>query len=124
VCPMQQFRCELRNRNMITNSKSNCINDLSASMSRTANWRRGLLAKFNDPRNALAAATLDRFADEIGNLSDEDWAELQHFYSWSSTKWSEAVSLASRRVVFQRNVKTMDDYLNQLVGILLQSVAA
>jgi hypothetical protein len=40
------------------------------------------------------------------------------------TKWSEAVSLASRRVVFQRNVKTLDDYLNQLVGILSHSVAA
>jgi len=40
---------------MTNNSKENCFNDISISLARTANWRRQLQAKNNDPRNERAA---------------------------------------------------------------------
>jgi hypothetical protein len=112
---------------MISNSsKSNCINDMSSSMARTANWRRQLQTKYlDDCRNTLAAEKLDQLADEVNDLSDEAWADLSPHYGWCSGKWSDAVSLASRHVVF-RNVTTLPAFISDLVGILSQpsSVAA
>src|ERR1700730_6240696 len=50
---------------MTINSKQNCIHDLNASLTRTANWRRALQTKFpNDPRNGRAAERLDQLATE------------------------------------------------------------
>jgi hypothetical protein len=106
------------------NSKQNCIDSLSASLTRTANWRRALQAKYsNDPRNGRAAQTLDNLAGETNDLTDEAWSELKPFYSSSSGKWSDAVSQASRRVEFQRNVRTFPAFVNNLVGILSEQNA-
>jgi hypothetical protein len=60
-------------KKMISNSKQNCIAEISSSARRSAVWRRELHAKYNDPRNGKAADTLDRLANEMYNLSDEDW---------------------------------------------------
>jgi malonyl CoA-acyl carrier protein transacylase len=119
---------------MTINSKQNCISDLCASILRTASWRRALQAKYiNDPRNGRAAETLFRLADEAVNLSDEQWAELQPFYSWASQTWCEAVSQtwceavsqAARHVEFQRNIRTFPAFVQNLVCILSeQRVAA
>ena len=101
---------------MTINSKQNCISDLCASILRTASWRRALQAKYiNDPRNGRAAETLSRLADEAVNLSDEQWAELQPFYSWASQTWCEAVSQAARHVEFQRNIRTFPAFVQNLV---------
>src|SRR5713226_5551229 len=108
---------------MITNSKQNCITDLSASLRRTASWRRELQNKYNDPRNGRAAETLDKLAGETNDLTDEAWEELRKFYNWASGTWSDAVSQASRHVEF-RNVRTLPDFVNQLVGILSQPTVA
>ncbi len=110
---------------MIINSKQNCINDLSASLRRTAGWRRELQKKYvnNSRRNEKAAATLERLADETNDLTDEAFETLQPFYSWSSGTWSDAVSQASRHVEF-RNVRTLPGFVNDLVGILSQPAVA
>jgi hypothetical protein len=108
---------------MISNIKPNCITDLSASIKRTASWRRQLQTKFSDSRNGLAAATLDRLADEIFEMTDEQFSRLAAHYDWSSPTWSEAVSEVSRRVGY-RGVDTVPVYVSHLVGILSQSVAA
>jgi hypothetical protein len=110
---------------MINDDKQSCADNLCGSFARSAIWRRGLEAKYpNDPRNGRAADTLDRLADETNDLTDEAWLELKPYYSWSSPTWSDAVSLASRRVEFQRNVKTLPAYVDQLVGILSEQNAA
>jgi hypothetical protein len=56
---------------MISNSKQNCIDDLSASITRSANGRRALQTKFNDSRNGRTAERLDQLASETNDLSDE-----------------------------------------------------
>ena len=102
---------------MIINNKQNCIDSLSGSLTRTANWRRGLQAKFNDSRNGRSAEALHKLAGETNSLSDRAWSELEPFYNWSSPTWSEAVSAAARKVGFH-NVNTLPDFVSALVGIL------
>jgi hypothetical protein len=104
--------------NMIDNSKQNCIDSLSGSLTRTANWRRTLQSKYpNDPRTGRAADRLCQLASETDNLTDKAWSELAPYYSWASEKWSEAVSQASRYVGF-RGVNTLPAFVDALVGIL------
>jgi hypothetical protein len=105
------------------NNKQDCIRDLSNSLARSANWRRGLQAKYNDPRNGRAAEILDQLANDATSLSDEAWSELAPFYNWTSVTWSESVSAASRHVEF-RNVNTLPSLIDTLVGILSQSKVA
>jgi hypothetical protein len=74
-------------KKMISNSKQNCIEDMCASLKRSAVWRRGLPAKYNDPRCGKAASVFDRLADEMPGMTDEDWLEFKPFYNWSSGCW-------------------------------------
>jgi hypothetical protein len=104
-------------------NKQNCIDSLSGSLTRTANWRRALQTKFNDPRNERAAVRLDKLASETNGLTDHAWSELQPFYNWSSPTWSEAVSAAARKVGFH-NVNTLPAFVSTLVGILSQPTVA
>jgi len=121
--PNAGLPAKLKNRQMI-NNKQSAITDLGASLRHTANWRRELSKKFiNDARNIRAAETLERLANEVNELSDESWLLLASHYSWCSPAWSDAVSLASRHVEF-RNVKTLSAFMDCLVGLLPQSVAA
>ena len=106
---------------MINSTKEYCIENLSGSLARTASWRRSLQAKYNDPRCGRAAETLERLAGETNDLTDEAWSDLKPYFNWSCGRWSDAVSRASRRVEFQRNVTTLPAYVNQLVGILSES---
>jgi hypothetical protein len=106
------------------NNKPNCIEDISASVRRSAVSRRRLHAKYNDPRNGKAADTPDRLANEMHDMTDDEWAELETHYNWASRKWSEAVSETARRVGF-RHVDTAPAFVNNLIEILSQlSVAA
>jgi hypothetical protein len=92
---------------------------------RTAIWRRRLQAKYpGDGRNGKAAVTLDKLAGETNELTDEQWSQIVPFYSWASPTWSDAVSLASRHVEFQRNVRTFPAYVSNLIGILTEQNAA
>ena len=104
---------------MIKNNKQSCIDSISASISRTAKWRRGLQAKYpSDSRLGQAAETLDMLAGQTSDLSDEAWSELARFYGWNSETWHDGVSKASRLVEFQCSVRTFSDFVNNLVGIL------
>lgn len=78
----------------------------------------------DDSRNDEAAETLKRLAGEALNLSDEHWLELKPFFNWSSSTWSDAVSLASRHVDFQRNVRTFPAFISDLLCILQQPATA
>ena len=100
------------------------IHDVTASLRRTAGWRRELCKKFpNDNRNELAAKKLEELANVVPTVGDDYWSELMPYYANFST-WADAVSQASRHVEF-RNVKTLPAFVNDLVCILAeQHVAA
>src|ERR1700676_870104 len=106
------------------NNKQSCIDSLCGSFTRSTIWRRGLQAKYpNDPRNGKAAETLDRLAEETNDLTDEAWLQLKAYFNLSCPRWSDAVSLASRRVEFQRNIRTLPAYVNHLAEILAEQNA-
>jgi hypothetical protein len=110
---------------MTLNDKQDCIASLNACLSRTANWRRGMQAKYpNDSRNRLAAETLDKLASEANDLTDEAWEnELKPFFNWTSQAWSDAVSQVSRMVEF-RGVNTFPGFTRLLARVLSQSSVA
>jgi len=107
------------------NEEQIMIHDVTASLRRTAVWRRQLQAKYpTDARNTQAAVKLDQLADEMNDLSDDAWAVLSPHYQWCSGRWSDAVSMAPRHVFFH-DVKTLPAFIDDLVCILAeQQVAA
>lgn len=108
---------------IISSNKQNCIDSLSGSLTRTANWRRGLDARYNDYRNGKAAKALQELAGETPNLTDQAWSKLEPFYNFVSPTWSEAVSAAARKVGFH-NVNTFPAFTETLVGILSEQNTA
>jgi hypothetical protein len=51
------------------NTKTDCINALFGSLTRTSRWRESMKKKYpSDPRNGRAALALARLADESRNL--------------------------------------------------------
>ncbi len=77
------FAGQIQKQTMITNSKQNCMTDLSASLRRTASWRRELCKKFpSDTRNGRAAEKLDQLASETNDLTDEAWLDLLQLGFW------------------------------------------
>jgi hypothetical protein len=108
---------------MILNNKENCTDYISASVRRSAIWRRALQSKYPDPRNGRAADKLERLADEIYEMTDEEFSQIAPHYSWSSGAWSDAVSQVSRLVGY-RGVDTVPAFISHLVGILSQNEIA
>jgi hypothetical protein len=103
----------------IDNNKQNASDSISRSLARTAEWRKNLQIRFpTDPRNGRASDKLRQFAEEAEGLTDCEWSKLQPFYSWSSERWSNAVSEASRRVEFQRNIRSFPAFVEDLTHIL------
>jgi hypothetical protein len=103
----------------MNDNKNNCSDSICRSLVRTADWRKNLQSRFpTDDRNGRAATTLARLANEAEGLTDGEWSKLQPFYSWSSERWSNAVSEASRRVEFQRNIRTFPAFVEDLTHIL------
>jgi hypothetical protein len=110
---------------MITNSsKENCTHDMSASVLRTAVWRRQLCTRFpEDARNIRAAEKLEQLTGEITDSSDDAWTELAPYYNWCSAKWSGRGFACIAACGF-RNVKTLPAFVDCLVGILSQNEIA
>jgi hypothetical protein len=103
----------------IENNKNNCNDSICRSLARTADWRKNLQIRFpTDPRNGRAAITLARLANEVDGLTDDEWSALKSHYCWTSERWSNAVSEASRRVEFQRNIRTFPAFVEDLTHIL------
>jgi hypothetical protein len=121
--PNAALAANVRNETMI-NDKQSCIDNLCGSLNRSAIWRRGLEAKWPDPRNGKAAIVLDSLADETNDLSEEDWKRLKPYYRWDSTTFADALSLASRHVAFKSRVKTLPAFVNHFVGILAEQHVA
>jgi hypothetical protein len=48
---------------------------------------------------------------------------LQPHFHWASEKWADALSQAARHVEFQRNIKTLPDFVQNLINILSEERA-
>jgi hypothetical protein len=68
--------------------------------------------------NRQRAKTLDRLAGETSELSDEAFFAISPYFNWSSAHWTNAVSLAARRVEYHHDVRTFSAFVNTLIAIL------
>ena len=101
-------------------NKHICIDDMRGNARSTGGWRRGLNAKYNDPRNGRSASLLETLSADLKHLTDEQWAELEPYFN--SNTWCASVSQVCRQVGF-RHVDTVPAFVARLVSTL-QSVAA
>jgi len=60
---------------MILNDKQDCIDSIAKVLERIAAWRKAIAVNFpDDNRNIVAAATLEKLAVDVANLTDEQWS--------------------------------------------------
>jgi hypothetical protein len=107
--------------------KQDCIASIAEALNRTSVWRKSLVAKFaDDPRNVLAAATLDKLAINISQLTDEQWFELKpYFGGWAAESWRKGLSKAARQVGFHHKARDVKAFVKSLIFVMsLPSVAA
>jgi hypothetical protein len=112
---------------MILNDKQDCIDSIAKVLERTAAWRKAIAVNFpEDPRNMVAAATLEKLAVDVANLTDEQWSALKpHFSGWNSEKWRNTLSQVARSVGFFHRAKDFNFFAKVLVQQLsLSGVAA
>jgi hypothetical protein len=106
-------------------NKIDCIDSLIFGLSRTRDWRRSTAAKYpSDPRNIRAVECLSSLANESSQLSEADWLRLQKHFGWASESWREAVSQTARLVGFKHKIKDLPSFVEHLLEVLSQPVAA
>ena len=101
-------------------NKQNCIDDLRGNTRSTGGWRRGLNAKYNDPRNGRSASLLETLSGDLKHLTDEQFAEIEPYFN--SPAWLSAVSLVCRQVGF-KHADTMPAFIARLVSTLQAGAA-
>ena len=111
---------------MILNSKEDCAANIVRALERTSAWRKAITSRWpDDPRNDRAAKRLDQFALDAAHLTDEQWADLQRHYSWTSAKWRDGQNQTARQVGFFHRGGDLDFFVKALADTLsLSSVAA
>jgi hypothetical protein len=101
---------------VIFQEKQDCIESIIKILERTSAWRKAISVNFpDDTRNMKAAHTLDSLAVEATNLTDEQWAELQPHFSWSSERWRNALSHSARGVGFHYRSKDLKFFAKALI---------
>jgi hypothetical protein len=93
------------------------------ALQRTSEWRRSLTTRFpGDHRNKKAADRLDKLADDVANLTDAQFEELQPYYGvgWDSLTWRDGLNQTARQVGFQFRAGDLDFF----VRVLVQSLSA
>jgi hypothetical protein len=122
-----QLRGGLIQKMKMINDKNDCIDSIIKMLERTGAWRKAITAKFpNDPRNKKAADTLDKLADEVVGMTDEQWESLSTYYSWTSENWRNALSHTARGVGFHYRAGDLKFFVSALIQqlSLSSSVAA
>jgi hypothetical protein len=106
-------------------NKIDCIDSLIFGISRTGDWRRSTAFKYpTDLRNARAADCLAKLAAEASQLTDEEWSQLQPHFGWTSDSWREGISKTARLVGFKHKIKDLPTFVQYLLDVLSQPVAA
>jgi hypothetical protein len=99
--------------------KQDCSDTCAKALKRAQKWRLELRSKYpDDVRLVKAAKTLERIAGETNELSDEAWLAIEPHFDWCTAHWTNAVSLAARRVEYYPNVRSFSGFVNELMSIL------
>ena len=138
IDPARNFACGLslpancaghfrKSNHMIEVRKSDCEQTLVFGLTRTRDWRKKLATKYAvDPRNSKAVECLTVLAKAASTeLTDSEWVLLQpHCSGWADERFREAISVAARAVGFTRKIQDFPSFIEHLLGVLEQPVAA
>jgi hypothetical protein len=117
----------LENRTMIEFKKSDCEQTLVFGLTQTRDWRKKQATKYAvGPRNSKGVECLTVLAKAASiELTDSQWILLQpHCSGWADERFREAISIAARAVGFTRKIQNFPTFIEHLVGVLSQPVAA
>ena len=112
---------------MTNDTKSECIESITRATEKAAAWRRSLAVRFpDDGRNLRASETLDSFATDAANLTDEQFEALSSHYSWASERWRSALNDTTKGIGFHIRTRQFSIFINALLQrlALVVSVAA
>jgi hypothetical protein len=111
---------------MILNDKEDCIESITKSLEHTSTWRKALIRRWpDDARNARAAKTLDRLAEDAESLTDDHWLKLQPYYSWASETWRNGLNQTARQVGFHHRAGDIEFFIKALLqNLSLSGIAA
>ncbi|SHN71588.1 hypothetical protein SAMN05444170_2063 [Bradyrhizobium erythrophlei] len=83
-----------------------------------------MTARYSDPRNARGAECLAKLAAEAAGLSDADYMQLQPYFESGGAPWRAAISKAARAVGFKHRIKDFPTFVEHLMEVLNEPVAA
>jgi hypothetical protein len=106
---------------MTENDKLDCIGSMKHGLQRTAEWRHRLSQRFPlDQRNAAGVDLLRGLANQVADLSADDWRRLEPHFALTSRAWETAVSEASRLVGFRTQSPELASFVRNLIGLLAE----
>jgi hypothetical protein len=102
----------------LNEQKNEIIESIAKALCRTSSWRRSLTARFpGDHRNGKAADSLDKLADDVANLTDVQFEELQPYFGvgWDSLAWRDGLNLTARQAGFQFRAGDLAYFVRALI---------
>lgn len=102
---------------MILHDRQDCTEFLARILDQTQAWRQKKAVEYaDDPRNEKAAEMLDQLAIDAANLIDEQFAQLQPHFGWSSQIFRASVIQAAKSVGFSHRNRSSHSFV-RLVGL-------
>jgi hypothetical protein len=112
---------------MIEEERRECGETIVSALIMTGDFRLRKAKEYpDDKRNATAAASLHKLANDATELADSEWELLQLFYDPQSKCWRDAICQATKNVGFSNKSKSFSFFVRSLIALLphQQSVAA
>ena len=104
--------------NIENEEQGNCAQSIGYGLTRTADWRDKVFARYHDQRNVWASNALRKLAADAPDLPTESWEKLEPHFEWGSERFREAVSQTARQVGFQHKSKSFPFFVKNLVATL------
>jgi hypothetical protein len=127
VFPAGHFTGHFKKSIMFEEDRRDCVDSIVFGLNKTSEFRARKAKQYpEDPRNARAAETLKKLANDATEVTDDLWKLLQLFYDPDSTTWRDAICQATKDVGFSNRSRDFQFFIRSLIGHLPhhQSVAA
>jgi hypothetical protein len=117
---LRQLRRSFRRRKtMIEEERSECRESIVSALTKTSAFRSRKAKQYpDDNRNATAAASLMKLANDATELTDDSWELLQLFYDPESKCWQDAICQATKNVGFSNKSKSFPYFIRSLIALL------
>jgi hypothetical protein len=99
--------------------RRDCVESIFAGLTRTSAFRSRKAKQYSDdPRNARAADTCLKLANDATGVTDSEWELLQLFYEPESRSWQDAICQATKDIGFSNKSKSFPFFIKSLIALL------